>query len=177
MRIKPSRRSMSAPRRQQGVALYVALIMLLLLTLLGLAALQVTAMQERMTGNYRTFNLAFNRAEQTLRQAEFDIQQTIATVGPFGVDTDPSIQCVNGDITGLNDLRTWADNREPTSAATSRVANITNCSGVPSSVKDDNSADLPPQNFLIFAANTDRDSNASSVVVLEATYTERPGAN
>ena len=168
---------MPAPHGQQGVALYVALIMLLLLTLLGLAALQVTAMQERMTGNYRTFNLAFNRAEEALRQVEFDIQQTIARVGPFGVDTDPAIQCVNGDINGLGDLRGWADAREPATAAATRVANITGCSGIPSSVKDDNSADLPPQTFLIFAANSDRVSNPSSVVVLEATYTERPGAN
>lgn len=166
-----------SPSRQRGVALYVALIMLLLLTLLGLAALQVTSMQERMTGNYRTFNLAFNRAEDALRQIEFDIQQKIAQAGPFSVDTDPAIQCVNGDITGLGDLRTWADNRDPAAAAATRVANITGCSGIPSSVKDDNSADQPPQTFLIFAANSDRDTNPSSVVVLEATYTERPAAN
>lgn len=176
MRIAPSRRTMSAPRRQQGVALYVALIMLLLLTLLGLAALQVTAMQERMTGNFRTFNLAFNRAEDALRQAEFEIQQTIAQVGPFGVDTDPAIQCINGDINGLGDLRTWANAREPRDSAEVRVANITGCSGIPSSIRDDNSADIEPQTFLIFAANSDRVTNPSSVVVLEATYTERPGA-
>lgn len=171
----PSRRFQS-PTRQRGVALYVALIMLLLLTLLGLAALQVTSMQERMSGNYRTFNLAFNRAEDALRQVEFEIQQTIAEAGPFAVETDPAVQCVNGDITGLGDLRTWADDSEPGGAAT-RVANITGCSGIPSSVKDDNSADVAPQTFLIFAANSDRDTNPSSVVVLEATYTERPAAN
>lgn len=170
-------RAPSMPRRQQGVALYVALIMLLLLTLLGLAALQVTSMQERMTGNFRTFNLAFNRAEETLRREEFEIQQEIAQAGPFGVDTDPAVQCFNGDLTGVQDLRTWADGREPAAGAATRVVNITGCSGIPSSVKDDNSADLPPQTFLIFAANSDRPTNPSSVVVLEATYTERPAAN
>lgn len=171
------RRTPTLPRRQRGVALYVALIMLLLLTLLGLAALQVTSMQERMTGNFFTFNLAFNRAEDTLRVREFDIQQTIAQSGPFGVDTDPAVQCVNGDITGLDALRTWADTREPAAAAATRVANITGCSGIPSSIRDENSADIAPQTFLIFAANSDRDTNPSSVVVLEATYTERPSAN
>lgn len=163
--------------RQRGVALYVALIMLLLLTLLGLAAMQVTSMQERMSGNYRTFNLAFNRAEDSLRQVEFDIQRTIVEAGPFAVDTDPAVQCVNGEITGLGDLRVWSDSRDPATTAATRIANITGCSGVPSSIKDDNSADQPPQTFLILAANSDRDQNPSSVVVLEATYTERPAAN
>lgn len=171
----------SMPRGQQGIALYVALIMLLLLTLIGLAALQVTSMQERMTGNFLNLNLAFNRAEDTLRREEFEIQQDIARAGPFGVETDPAVQCINGDLTGVQDLRTWADGRQPIAGAATRVVNITGCSGIPSSVKDDNSADLPPQTFLIFAANSDRDTTPftgpSSVVVLEATYTERPGAN
>jgi len=163
---------------QKGMALFVALIMILLLTLLGLAAIQVTAMQEKMAGNYRTFNFAFNRAEDALRKVEFDVQQTIARVGPFGVDTDPAVQCVNGNINGLQSLRSWSDLREPTGAAEQRIANITGCSGVPSTVKDDNSSDQPPQTFLIFASDSDRNAgqNPTSVVVLEATYTERPAA-
>ncbi len=170
-------RTRPVPRLQQGIALYVALIMLLLLTLLGLAALQVTSMQERMSGNFRTYNLAFNRAEDTLRAREFDIQQTIAQMGPLGVQTDPAVQCLNGNIIGLDSLRTWADKRAPSTSAETRVANITGCSGIPSSIRDDNSADPPPQTFLIFAANSDRDTNPTSVVVLEATYSERPGTN
>lgn len=166
----------AAPRRQGGVALYVALIMLLLLTLLGVAALQVTAMQERMAGNFRTYNLAFNRAEEALRNREFDIQRTIAESGAFGVDTDPNITCVGGNIAGLDTLRTWADNATPTAVAQVRVANITGCSGVPSSVVDDGSADQPPQTFLIVTGHSDRDVSPTSVVVLEATYTERPPA-
>lgn len=165
-----------AVHRQRGVALYVALIMLLLLTLLGVAALQVTAMQERMAGNFRTYNLAFNRAEETLRNQEFEIQRIIADSGAFGVATDPGILCVGGNITGLDDLRTWADNAVPTSAAQIRVANITGCSGVPASVVDDGSPDQAPQTFLIVATHSDRDTSPSSVVVLEATYTERPPA-
>lgn len=163
-------------RHQGGVALYVALIMLLLLTLLGVAALQVTAMQERMAGNFRTYNLAFNRAEAALRNEEFEIQRTIADAGAFGVATDPGIVCVGGNITGLDGLRTWADDAVPTAAAQVRVANITGCSGVPASIVDDGSPDQAPQTFLIVAAHSDRDTSPSSVVVLEATYTERPPA-
>ena len=172
--MKPVAHQPRLPGRQDGIALYVALIMLLLLTLLGLAALQVTAMQERMSGNFRTLNLAFNRAEDTLRNSEFEIQRLIAEGGPFAVPTDPAIQCAQGNITGLQTLRTWANARVPSDPAAARVANITGCSGIPSSIRDDNSPDLPPQTFLIVAANSDRPNDPSSVVVLEATYTERP---
>lgn len=168
--------SFSRSRLQRGIALYVALIMLLLLTLLGLAAIQVTAMQERMVGNYRTFNLAFNRTEQALRDEEFKIQDAIARFGAFGVPSDPAIQCSVGNINGLGTLRGWANDVLPTGAAQVRVANITGCSGILTTVKDENSVDQPLQTFLVLASQSDRDTGPSSVVVLEATYTERPAA-
>ncbi|MCM5640131.1 PilX N-terminal domain-containing pilus assembly protein, partial [Xanthomonas hortorum] len=39
---------------QSGAVLYVALIMLILLALLGIAGMQVTGLQERMAFNYRS---------------------------------------------------------------------------------------------------------------------------
>ncbi|MGA9422629.1 MAG: PilX N-terminal domain-containing pilus assembly protein, partial [Rhodanobacteraceae bacterium] len=54
------------PRRSNGAVLFVALIMLLLLTLLGVTAAQVTVMQERMSGNFRVQQLAFERSESAL---------------------------------------------------------------------------------------------------------------
>ena len=56
--------------RQQGAALVVALIMLLVMTVLGIAAMQVTRIEERMAGNSRDVNLAFQGAEAGLRDAE-----------------------------------------------------------------------------------------------------------
>jgi type IV pilus assembly protein PilX len=47
------------PSRQRGAALVVALIMLLVMTVLGITAMQVTRMEERMAGNSRDVNLAF----------------------------------------------------------------------------------------------------------------------
>lgn len=59
------------PRRQQhGFVLIVALVLLLVLTLLGLAAAQSTSLQERMAGNARNQNLAFQAAEAGLRAGE-----------------------------------------------------------------------------------------------------------
>lgn len=58
------------PSRQQGATLAVALIFLVILTLLGLTAMSVTTMEERMSGNTRDHNLAFQGAETALRDAE-----------------------------------------------------------------------------------------------------------
>lgn len=52
--------------RVRGAALFVALIMLLLLTLLGVTAAQTSALQERMSGSFRVQQLAFERAESQM---------------------------------------------------------------------------------------------------------------
>jgi len=57
------KRSSCSLSRQQGAALFVAMIMLILLTLLALAASQVSLLQERMSGSFRAQNLAFQRSE------------------------------------------------------------------------------------------------------------------
>ncbi|MBD3648541.1 MAG: hypothetical protein HUJ31_14050, partial [Pseudomonadales bacterium] len=46
-------------RQQRGVALFMSLVMLLILTLLGLSSVQTTSLQERMSRNARDANLAF----------------------------------------------------------------------------------------------------------------------
>ncbi|MGB0495958.1 MAG: pilus assembly PilX family protein [Kangiellaceae bacterium] len=56
----------SFSNKQQGAALFVSLIMLLALTIIGLAASQRSQMQERMAGNVHILNLAFNAAESAL---------------------------------------------------------------------------------------------------------------
>jgi type IV pilus assembly protein PilX len=56
--------------RQKGSVLLVSLIMLLLLTLIAVGGMQGTILQERMTGNLRDRDLAFQAAEAGLRDAE-----------------------------------------------------------------------------------------------------------
>jgi type IV pilus assembly protein PilX len=60
----------SERRRQRGVALVVALILLLVVTLIGLAASRGTVLQERMSANSYDRSLAFQRSEAALRAAE-----------------------------------------------------------------------------------------------------------
>lgn len=57
-------------RRQSGAVLVVGLIIMLLMTIVGLAAIRGSNMQEMMAGNMRDRNLAFQAAEAGLRIAE-----------------------------------------------------------------------------------------------------------
>lgn len=63
-------RSMNGQRRQLGVALITGLIFLVMLTLLAITAMQSTTLEERMAGNARSRDLAFQGAEAAVRAAE-----------------------------------------------------------------------------------------------------------
>lgn len=56
--------------KQSGAALLISLIMLLLLTILGVATLRTTTIEEKMAGNLRDKDLAFQAAESAIREAE-----------------------------------------------------------------------------------------------------------
>lgn len=55
---------------EHGVALVVALVLLIVATLIGLAGIRGTNLQERMSANMYDRSLAFQRAEAALRDAE-----------------------------------------------------------------------------------------------------------
>lgn len=57
-------------KHQSGVVLPVSMIMLLLLTLISITATQVTGFEEKMAGNSKDSNLAFQAAEAALRAGE-----------------------------------------------------------------------------------------------------------
>lgn len=57
-------------RSQQGVVLIVGLIMVLLISLIALAAIRGSGLQEAMVGNMRGRNLAFQAAESAVKDAE-----------------------------------------------------------------------------------------------------------
>lgn len=69
------------PARQRGVTLVVALMLLLAVTLLGLASMRGTGMQERMSANLYDRAIAFQAAESSLREAETLLAS--GTAGPF----------------------------------------------------------------------------------------------
>lgn len=69
------------PQRQNGAILVVSLLLLLVMTALALSASNSTRLQERMAGNARDVELAFQGSEAGLRQAEFDLQDTANKAG------------------------------------------------------------------------------------------------
>lgn len=72
--------------RQKGAALFISLMFLILLTLIGLSAANVGILQERMAGNVRESNIAFQTAEAALRDIERRVQDvTMGGGGGLGV--------------------------------------------------------------------------------------------
>ena len=98
------RHRIASNRRQHGATLVVVLILLLLMTLLGLASLRSTILEERMTSNLLDRSLGFQVAEAGLREAE-------ATLTPNPVNF-PAAGC---NAQGLcsrpepTDLERWLD--------------------------------------------------------------------
>lgn len=74
-------------RYQSGAALIFALIFLLLLSIIGVTAMQSSTLEERMAGNVRDTNLAFQAAELALRTGEQQMDAvnipTFSATGPF----------------------------------------------------------------------------------------------
>ncbi|OZC35176.1 hypothetical protein B9Q17_08045 [Marinobacter vinifirmus] len=61
------------PRRQQGAALLVSLVILLVLTVLALSSMQGTTLQERMVSSQRDAQIALEGAEFALQAAEAEL--------------------------------------------------------------------------------------------------------
>ena len=72
--------SQQKKQNQRGIALPMALLFLLVMTLLGVTALRITTMEEQMASNARVREIAFNAAETTLRFAESEVQNKLALV-------------------------------------------------------------------------------------------------
>lgn len=72
--------------QQKGATLIVGLVLLLLLTMVGMSGLNVSTMQEKMSGSMRDRQIAFQSAEAALRIGE-DFVATTANLSTtvFGV--------------------------------------------------------------------------------------------
>lgn len=63
----------SAPMRERGLSLIVILLLLVVVSMLGIASMQVVMMTERGARNDRDLQLAWQSAESALVEAEFDL--------------------------------------------------------------------------------------------------------
>lgn len=118
----------TAARRQQGIALITAVIMLMVITVLALAGARIALDTKRSTRNQRDFEIAFQAAQAALRDAETDISyatgknnrtwlfqpdsSTGFVAGVCGTSTDKATPylglCDNGDTTkNIWDIVDW----------------------------------------------------------------------
>ena len=91
----------SKAAHQSGAVLIISLIMLLLLTLIGTTAMQTSSLEEKMAGNLRDRDIAFQAAESALRDAENDIAvlpSRISGFTNFTVNCGTNGLCYNGAV-------------------------------------------------------------------------------
>lgn len=70
-------------KNQRGVALFISLVLLLVLTIIGVSAVQTTSMEERMARNTHDSVLAFEAAEVALRTGETFLRNNVNSVALF----------------------------------------------------------------------------------------------
>jgi type IV pilus assembly protein PilX len=90
-------------KSQSGVVLIVGLIMLMLLTLIGVSGLQSTGLEEKMAGNQRDSNMAFQAAESALRAGEAAVLAAKPDMVCPGTNTDGYYAKKDYDCNGIQD--------------------------------------------------------------------------
>lgn len=118
---------------QSGSVLLISLIFLLLLTIVGVGAMNMTNLEERMAGNFRDHDLAFQAAEAALLDGEayveqnFDLTQAYTSPacsgttcytddcsaglcfhGTFSNSSTPVTDCVTGTAKEWEDNSIWS---------------------------------------------------------------------
>ena len=132
---------------QRGVALFISLVLLLVLTIIGVSSVQSTSLEVRMARNAHDGALAFQAAESALRQAE-DALETIG-LNPASFTS----QGTNGlwSIAPFGDAPRWSDD--------------TVWSGSTSAVVSDAIVGVSeqPRYIIEFVSTIERVENASSI--------------
>ena len=70
-------------KNQRGVALFISLVLLLVLTIIGVSAVQTTSLEERMARNTHDSVLAFEAAEVALRTGETFLRNNVNSTAMF----------------------------------------------------------------------------------------------
>jgi type IV pilus assembly protein PilX len=79
--------------QQQGVALVVSLILLIVMTIIGLASIRGITQQERMSNQSYDRSLAFQATEAALREVELKVEANDATRSTLMAAVDGTTKC------------------------------------------------------------------------------------
>ena len=104
-------------QRQQGAVMIVTLLILLLLTMIGINAMQTNTQEEKMAGNMRNRNLAFEAAEAVLRESEQEFIENLVNTGNF-TGNNGLYSEDNALPSDLFDHTTWTDAQSRSSNGT-----------------------------------------------------------
>ncbi|MBK5508617.1 MULTISPECIES: pilus assembly PilX family protein [unclassified Pseudomonas] len=85
---------------QQGMALLISLVFLLLLTLIGISSMQNATLQEKMAGSVTLRNQSFQLAEMNLRIGESAVQLATYTLAVCGSTTQCAPPAESSAVTG-----------------------------------------------------------------------------
>ena len=89
------RDSLKSPQLQNGAVLAVSLLILVVLTIIGVSGMVTTSLEEKMSGNFRDRQIAFNAAETALAYAENFANANINSASIFD-NTNGYYEAYNG---------------------------------------------------------------------------------
>lgn len=182
-----TRQHIPPPRRQRGITLIFALIFLILLTMLGGSVAMNNSLQERMAGNTRQRDLAFQATEHALKASDAAlgnaasaervyIDNVIASDPAAATATKPAYLLLNGEG-HPNDADYWKNTFDWTTTTSTQVT------GVPTSLAASNpryvieqmpKASCPDDAtktcfyYRVTSRGVGKDSNA--IVILQSMY-------
>lgn len=131
-RLAPSPRGRRV-KTQRGVALIVSLILLIIITVIGLAAIRNTTLQEKMASNLQDRQIALQNSEAALRIAQGLLQANSATI--WRNCTDASTQCDSNPSAQATVANAWQT--VPTGTGANQYTAGSNAAGQPQYVIED----------------------------------------
>jgi len=169
---------------QQGSVLIISLVIMVVLTILGVSGMRTTLLEEKMAGNMRDSQLAFQAAEATLKQAEQYIEHNVVSISSFDNDgsdglydksTERPWESINWDdadsIEYSNFDTNYSINTPPRFIVQHLVSQTSNIDELNLDNYGQGTGAGRVEMFLITARATG--SSGSSVVTLQSTYGKR----
>lgn len=170
----------NAPRRESGMALITGLILMVILTLITIAAMRTTTLEELMARNARDRDLAFQAAEAALRAGEQTL--TGAVLPAFAVNTGYTPRIINPANSAIDGSRPeyWTSTHNWTAQSVAIGWQPTGTSAPPRFVVEQMQTGAATGGGLGFGALTDQGvyrvtargvgGSANTVVILQAIY-------
>ncbi|MDE1462553.1 pilus assembly PilX family protein [Spartinivicinus poritis] len=81
--VSAAKRLNNLPDKQQGAVLFISLIILLVLSIIGINAVDRANIDAKISANFRDYNVAFQTAEKTLMEAEGFVRDNVGTLALF----------------------------------------------------------------------------------------------